>query len=179
MVQRIRERRRRLGKGRWGRGKSPNLETRSGRLDLQAQLNTENKLIKFDKTGLSVYDKTQPQSFARQGAALPDVSGITNSLTAFYYANKKLVQVVSAIIAGWYMYTKTDILTKKKSKIRRKRKKATPKKVATVRRTATGRTGNPVMPIKYRTGCKGKKGTELGKCLQYWRKYRKGEIKLK
>jgi hypothetical protein len=29
------------------------------------------------------------------------------------------------------------------------------------------------MPKKYRNGCSGKKGAELGKCLQYWRRYRK------
>jgi len=29
------------------------------------------------------------------------------------------------------------------------------------------------MPKKYRNGCKGKKGEDLGRCLQYWRRYRK------
>jgi len=75
-------------------------------------------------------------------------------------------------------------LSKENKPKRRKRKKTTASK-APRRRIATKRmpqkgvsTSLSIrsisdMPVKYQKGCKGKKGKELGKCLQYWRKYRK------
>jgi len=68
----------------------------------------------------------------------------------------------------------------KKKPVRRRR--TTEKKSKSVTRTtgqrripATHSAGKPKMPKMYANGCKGKKGKQLGSCLQWWRKYRSGK----
>jgi len=193
MVQKIRERRMRLRKGKWKKYKGrplPDLSDRQNRLDLKAELEFDNKLIKLDKSGYKVIQRPQagqPITPATTGVyEMPaGLSNLVNTVKGIYYQNKSLVHIISALVAGWYMLTQTDLLSgKKKSKIKRRKKRRPATKLSTgktsVRRSSARRsTGKAVMPVKYRKGCKGKKGTELGRCLQYWRKYRKGEIKLK
>jgi len=72
---------------------------------------------------------------------------------------------------------------RRKRYVKVKTKKYKAKKTKRKAQTTT-RTGGEIrklsdMPKKYRNGCAGKKGDELGKCLQYWRKYRKHNPKRK
>ena len=174
LVHKIRERRMRLGKGKFKNRPLPDASTRGGRLRFSAELRAKDRVYKVDENGYEVL-KTTPISTVSRSAGF---GGIVDSLKALYYKNPVFVQGVSVLIAGWYMLTQTNLLMKKKKVGVRKRKK----RVSSVRSASVSKTkrtaGKLVMPVKYRKGCKGKKGSELGRCLQYWRKYRKGEIKL-
>jgi len=174
LVHKIRERRMRLGKGKFKNRPLPDASTRAGRLKFSAELRAKDRIYKVNENGYEVL-KTSPVVPVNRSAGF---GGIVDSLKALYYKYPALVQGISVVVAGWYMLTQTNLLMRKK-KVSVKRRK---KRVSSVRSVPVAKTkrstAKPVMPVKYRKGCKGKKGTELGRCLQYWRKYRKGEIKL-
>ena len=166
MIQKIRERRARLGKrpifGRY------NVNDRSDRLKLQARIETQNQMVKYDNGQVTVAPASKPV-----GMVQPMISGVAETgkrLTGWLQAN---LWVLALIPVAWLL-VKEDKPARRT--YRRKKKSKPVRKAAT--KTKTVRTGKPAMPVKYRKGCKGKKGTELGRCLQYWRKYRKGEIRL-
>lgn len=110
--------------------------------------------------------------------------GQGGGLLSFFQQNKTLVTAAGIGLAGFFLLPRILGTPKKKSRrVTRRRKASTTKSTsarsATRRAKPAGNTrgGLPVMPKKYASGCKGKKGKELSTCLQWWKKYRNGKAK--